>query len=664
MGLLASPGSKLLKRIRNLQHQLPELTGVKVVALASLSMIGLVLGLRHLGSLQPMELAAYDQMLRLRPDGGRDSRLLIVAITEKDIRQQKRWPMTDRALAEVLRQLQQHQPAAIGVDLYRNLPIEPGHSELLTELQKPNVIGIRSIDEIAGSPAPPQMPAKQIGFNDLVLDPDGVVRRNLLYAGETRPLLRSLSLRLSLLYLKQQGIEPGPSPINSQYMQLGQASYIPLHAQFGGYALEAKEAQGYQVLLNYRSPQKIARTVPISRILEGKFRPEWVKGKIVLIGTTAPSLKDVFLTPYSPALREGFKMPGVAIHAQSVSQILDAASGERPLFGHWPEEMELLWIAVWTGFGGFLGWSLRHPGILACGVTIALSTLFGSTVYCFLQSLWIPAIAPLGGFILTAAIVITYRSYQAQQQQQIVMKLLGQNTSPEIAKALWRGRDFLLKSGKLPGMRLTATMMFADIKDFSTISEQMPPEALLEWLNELLDVVAHEVVSREGIINKFTGDGFMAVFGVPMSRTHPIEEAKDAQQTVECALVLRDRLKVLNKAWKIRGLPTIQMRIGIYTGPVVVGSLGGKERLEYGVLGDSVNTAARLESCEKDRQVDDCRILIGYETLSYLENLFTVERWGPLALKGKEQLVDVYRVTGRNHSSHLTSPLPGQEANI
>ena len=263
-----------------------------------------------------------------------------------------------------------------------------------------------------------------------------------------------------------------------------------------------------------------------------------------------------------------------------------------------------------------------------------------------------PLAAPALGFLLCAGIVVTYRSYQAQQKQKIVMKLLGQNTSPQIAQALWQGRDRLLKSGKLPGIRLTATMLFADIKDFSSVSEQMLPEALLEWLNELLNAITQEAIDRQGIVNKFTGDGVMVSFCVPTGRLKEREVAEDARAAVACALAISDRLEAMNQSWQRLGLPAIQMRIGVFTGPVIAGSLGGKDRLEYGVIGDSVNIASRLESCEKHRQPTNCRILIGYETLVHLQGQFEVESWGLLALKGKQQMVDVYRVVGWRQDKH------------
>ncbi|WP_254721912.1 adenylate/guanylate cyclase domain-containing protein [Kovacikia minuta] len=138
----------------------------------------------------------------------------------------------------------------------------------------------------------------------------------------------------------------------------------------------------------------------------------------------------------------------------------------------------------------------------------------------------------------------------------------------------------------------------------------------------------------------------LAVFGVPINRITPVEVSQDAQLAIECALAMGERLQHLNEDWQRRGLPTAEMRVGIFTGPIVAGSLGGKDRLEYGVIGDSVNIAARLESYEKDRQMSLCRILIAKDTLIYLKDRFEVEPWGLLALKGKQQMVDVYRVLG------------------
>jgi len=641
---------RLLPPLRSLWSnliQLPESVRVPVaIAATSLSMTGLMVGIRHLGGLQSFEMVAYDQMVRLRSDLPADPRLLIVAITEADIQSQQRWPLTDKTLATVLQTLQRSHPRVIGLDLYRDLPQEPGHADLMEQLQQPNLIVITKLpdEEEIGVPPPPGVPEDRVGFNDIISDPDGVVRRSLLFADTEDATAYSFGLRVALAYLRAEGITPVAGRQDPTHLQLGQVEFSPLNSTSGAY--EAIDAQGYQILLNYRARRHLARQVTLTQVLQGQVDPDWVRDKVVLVGTTARSARDVFLTPYSPAEMQTPKMSGVVIHGQMISQILSGVLDGQPLFWCWSDGLEVLWIAGWAAIAGGIAWTIRHPLGLAISLAIALSALLGSGYALFLHQGWVPLVAPLLAQLLTAAGIVSYRGQQAYRQQQMMMRLLGQNTSPEIASALWKSRDRLLKSGKLPGKRLEATMLFTDIKGFSTLSEQLPPEALLEWLNEYLNVLSEEVRLRQGIINKFTGDGMLAVFGVPVNRTTPIEVADDARHAVDCALAIRARLASLNPLWQQQGLPTIQMRVGIFTGPIVAGSLGGRDRLEYGVIGDSVNIAARLESYDKTRQCDDCRILIACETLIHLQGKVAVEHWGMLELQGKHQKVDVYRVIG------------------
>ncbi|MGB7518357.1 MAG: adenylate/guanylate cyclase domain-containing protein [Spirulinaceae cyanobacterium] len=633
----------LTDKVKNSWDNLAEL---KIVTLGILLISSSLLGLRYLGYSQALELLAFDQLVRWQKDLPPDQRILLVTIAEEDLRQQKDWPIPDLTYAQVLENLQAWDAKVIGLDIYRDLPVEKGRTELIKQLQEPNVFAIRSIDIFKGTPAPPELPPEKVGFNDIPVDPDGVIRRNIIFAiPQGEEFLTSFALLLASAYLEDQDIKQEESEENPEYLQLGEATFIPLTPNSGGY--QNVDAGGYQVLFDYRNRHQVATEVSFDDVVLGNIDPDLVKDKIVIIGSTAPSLKDAMLTPYSRGLLASAQMPGVIIHAQSVSQILDAATGERPLRWFWSEWVEGLWIVAWVALGGVVGWLLRHPLSLTISAGVGLGILLSTATVVFFQAGWIPLASPAIGFFLTIGVAVTYQSYQDHQQHQMVMKLLGQNTSPEIANALWQGRDYLLKSGKLPGKKLTATTMFVDIKGFSTISEKMPPENLLNWLNELLDVMTREVIKREGAINKFTGDGLMAVFGVPLSHFHTEEIQTDAQHCVNCALAISDRLEEMNANWLRRGLPVIQIRIGIFTGAVVVGSLGGKDRLEYGVIGDSVNIAARLEGCEKDRQPSNCRILIAKETLVHLKEKVEVEAWGLIALKGKEQMVDVYRVTGR-----------------
>jgi adenylate cyclase len=629
--------------------------GVQAVLAFSLAIAGLVIVVEQVGWLEPLELRAYDRLIRLRPDQGADPRLLIVAITEADIQRLNQDTPSDQDVATVLTNLQRHQPQGIGLDLHRDVPQGSGKVALENRLQDPNLIAITKLsgEGEEGVPAPRAISPEQVGFNDLLIDPDGVIRRNLLFAGMEGKTYFSFSLRLALQYLRASGITPKPSGTNPEYMRLGDAVFVPLSRHSGGY--QHNDDRGYQVLLNYRSPSQIARQVTFAQVLDNEFDPAWVTDKIVLIGMTAASSKDLFYTPYSAGDRSNHQMAGVAIHAQKVSQILSAALDQRPLMWFWADWAEGVWIAGWAIAGSALAWRVRHPVALGLGIIRLLSLLTGACFAILLCQGWVPLISPALGLLVAAGITVTHRAQQAQRQQQMVMTLLGQNASPEIANALWAARDRLLQSGKLQGQKLVATMLFTDIKNFSTVAEEMSPEALLDWLNEYLEAMTQAIQVHHGIVNKFTGDGLLAVFGVPIPRNSDAEIAQDAYQAVACALTMGDRLNQLNQDWQQRGLEPVQMRVGIFTGPIVVGSLGGKNRMEYGVIGDSVNIAARLEGCAKERQPDVCRILIAQETLDYLQDSFQVESWGPMALKGKQQLVSVYRVI--NHTSTVPTPI-------
>jgi len=632
-------------------HVLP---GLQVIGLTSLTVTGLVIGAKQLGWLQPLELKAFDRMVRLQADQPQDDRLLIVGITEADIQAIARPTPTDAMLAEAIRILQQQEPRVIGLDLHRDVPQEPGNAELQEQLQSPRLFVITKLGEATDAvPPPPNVPPERIGFNDIPIDEDGIVRRSLLFASTQEDTFFSFALRLALFYLEQEGIRPQPTARDVNVMQLGSVEFPPLERTSGAY--EHLDDRGYQILLNYRARRDVARTVSLQQVLENQVPSDWIRDKVVLIGTTAPSAKDLFYTPFSAGEREEHQMAGVVVHAQMTSQLLTTVLEGQPLFQFWSSSQEWLWILAWASLAGGIAWMIRQPVVLGLSGAGLLVLLIGSCAVLFLQARWVPVVAPAIATLLSMGTVVANRAQQAHQQQKMVMTLLGQNTSPEIANALWQSRDRLLESGKLPGQRLVATMLFTDIRGFSRISEQMPPENLLEWLNEYLEAMTEEIQHHHGIINKFTGDGLLAVFGVPMPRLEEREVGEDAYRAVSCALAMGQRLQELNQGWQLRGFSEVEMRVGIFTGPVVVGSLGGRDRMEYGVIGDSVNTASRLESCAKDRQVDPCRILIAEQTLLHVNGHFEVEAWGPMALHGKEHHINVYRVLGYTQS--VTAPM-------
>ena len=147
---------------------------------------------------------------------------------------------------------------------------------------------------------------------------------------------------------------------------------------------------------------------------------------------------------------------------------------------------------------------------------------------------------------------------------------------------------------------LSATVLFTDLRNFSTVSEKLEAPQVMEWMNECMEALAHHIEDHNGFINKYMGDAIMAVFGYPMVSTDEAAIRKDAVNAVQCAIEMGNELRRLNEIWKKRMDANVQMRVGIYSGPAVAGCIGSTDRLEFTVMGNTVNTAARLESFDKD----------------------------------------------------------------
>ncbi len=387
------------------------------VLLASLIVTGAVWGVRQVGELEPWELAIYDRMVQLNPADSIGSRLLIVEVAESDIKAQNRWPLSDQTYAQALQALQRYQPRVIGLDILRDVPQEPGRAELLKQLRSPNVITITTLgeDPASGTPAPTGVPSDRIGFNDVVSDADDVIRRNLIFGDEGTTQFYSFALRLAEKYLAVEGITPQAPWNRYAAVPWGKAVFTPLRSTSGGY--QTVDANGYQILINYQAHQRLARRVRLTQVLQGDIKPEWVRDKIVLVGTTAPSIKDVFLTPYSAVAQGNPKEAGVLIHAQMVGQMVNAVLGEPLLFWYWPEWGEALWLWSWAIVGGALAWRIRHPVYLGVAVSGAVLILFGSTFGLFLLMGWVPFVPPAIALVTTSVGVISYFAYQAQQER-------------------------------------------------------------------------------------------------------------------------------------------------------------------------------------------------------------------------------------------------------
>lgn len=362
------------------------------------------------GRLQFLELLVYDYLVKLQPQQAIDSRLLVVGITEKDIANQKHWPLSDETIAELLINLEKFQPKVVALDLFRDIPHPPGHEALQKVLASDNVIvanQLPSSSEELGVAAPPNIPKERIGFVDLVIDPDNVVRRGLLGVGSSsgKRHFPSFALQTSLKYWADPKLALKFTP-NS--LSLGQTQINRLQADSGGYQLPASEVAGWQTLLRFRSPS-IVRQVSLTDVLNQKIDPQWIKGKIVLIGVTAPSGKDTFPTPYSSVQTRGFEMPGVILHSHLVSQILDLVSGEQRQWWFWSIGAEWAWLGLWSVIGGVLTWRMKQLRDFVFSLAIAVTSLWLICWWLFLQGGWIPFVPPLLGLFFSAVFTLAYK---------------------------------------------------------------------------------------------------------------------------------------------------------------------------------------------------------------------------------------------------------------
>lgn len=592
-----------------------------------------------------MELFAYDYFVRMERSGQPEDRVVLIGVTEDDIQRQGRWPLSDGTIADLFDRLEKAGARVIGIDIYRDLAVPPGHDRLQDAFGKyGNIIAVHKFggDGARGVGPPPALEGtERVGFNDVIIDRDGTVRRSLLFLDDGQSVYFSFPLRLALAYLAEDGVYPRPDETRPEWLKLGGVTIKPLEGSAGGYV--GADTRGYQTLLDFDSGDFSRYT--LTEALEGAIPPGKLKNKIVIIGVTAESVNDFFHAPYEKGGGAGGAVFGVELHAHAVSQFLRAALEGEELTSSLRDEIELGLIILCGLAGGLLGRFARSPWRFAMFLAAGVALLFLAGLAAFFNGVWTPMVAPATSWPASAAIVTAYVSSREKSQRALLMRLFSSFVSKDVAEDLWRHREHFLDSGRPKPQRLTATALFTDLKGFTTVSEKSEPKELMDWLNEYMEAMAALVADNGGIVNKYIGDAIMAVFGVPIPRESQAQMERDAVNAVKCAVAMRRELERLNKRWRAQGRPVAKMRVGIYTGPLVAGSVGGAERLEYTVIGDTVNTASRLESFDKDLAADsDCRILIGEATRNLIGNMFKVEKVGEVSLKGKKEKVTVYLV--------------------
>jgi CHASE2 domain-containing sensor protein len=391
-------------------------------ALPGLMVLALILVARMAGSLQFFEWVALDYFLRLRPPEATDDRILIVGIDEQDIHTVTQHPVPDQVLAQLLQTLSASKPSVIGVDLFRDLPVGTGKAELTQVLKdNPNIVAIeQTLPDRHGYTvsAPKNLPPEQVGAADVLPDGDGNLRRVFVLATDAQGYTkRALSFLLAETYLKQRGVSVENGYRDPDALRLENTEVTSFSPNLGGYV--GADPAGYQTMLNFRSGRRPFQMVSLRDVLNGRVSVEQIRDRIILVGMTAPSVKDVVKTTAvessHPDLVGGVEVSGVEIHAHAVSQIISAALDNRPLLNSLSEGWEYVWIIAWGMVGLSLGRLIRSPIKLLVLLGVMGVVLFGVCYGMVWLGWWIPLVPSFLALVLNGAGLTAALFYRHQQ---------------------------------------------------------------------------------------------------------------------------------------------------------------------------------------------------------------------------------------------------------
>ena len=656
----------------------------------------LALGVVYLAAPQLLtqaELTLYDQHMRLRGPRPPHPQVAVVAIDERSLREVGRWPWSRSVLGELVRKLHDAGAAAIGVDIILNEPERSGVVEAVDRLRerlgagaparlrdelerivadeshdqrlaaalaesgrvvlasyfnlaarptldpparegqplKSALAAFRNFEERglfppphaegANVPIPPLLQAAAgLGHVNMVADFDGSTRWEALvveHHGHYYPSLALETVRLAA------GIDPFAVRLDFGHsLDIGEAS-IPVDARA-------------RVLVDYAGPPQTFPHLSAVDVLRGRIPPERLRDVIVFVGATAEGTYDLRVTPFSPVF------PGVEKHATMAANILEDRFLVRPT---WVELVELTGIVL---FAFVLGWLLpRFRPAPSLAVTIALWGAFLLAIHLiFRQGLWLPMVYPSLAGGLTFVGVTIYRFFTEERQRLWIKRAFQQYVSPEVVERIVDDPGALRFGGETREL----TVLFSDVRDFTTFTERHDPQAVVQMLREYLTRMTDCVLRQRGTLDKYIGDAVMAIFGAPIALPD------HAARACATALDMAREMEELRQRWIAEGKEPFRIGIGVNTDPMVVGNLGSEQLFDYTVIGDGVNIGARLESLNKEYKTAHA-IIISESTYEAARDAIEARPLGEVTVKGKTRPLKVYELLGLK-SAALTSPAP------
>ena len=572
------------------------------------SLIGLAAALADAydlsGFLANNELKAVNEQFLLRGPRAPHAPVVIVTIDEDSfVELNMPWPWPRALHAKFVDIVSRGNPAAIALDVLFIEPSSRGPDDDLAFAKaiarSGKVVLAAGLGEVRDSgwiqkleklqPPLPELRAGAAAWGpvNIITDRDAFVRRGRLTVDFQDREYPGFDLQIYRL-AKAAGIPAAP---------------LPRHPEFW---------------INYAGPPDAFPRVAYSRIVSGEISPEVFKGQIVLVGATTQILQDVFPTPFAPFRT----MPGVLIHANILDTLLAGI----------PIRRAPGWVDIGLAMmaGGAAGWAATVFRPLAAFLLVsgaAVVYLAGTQATFRWGRLWMDALpVPL-------ALIVPYVGVVAKNfaQEQLEKRRLSRFFSPNVVQEIVRQKD----DAGLGARRRRMTVLFSDIRGFTSMSEKMEPEEVVTFLREYLTEMTEAVFRHGGTVDKYIGDAIMALYNVPF------EAADHPAQAVRTALEFQQRLEPLAERFAAKYGGSLRCGVGINTGDAVVGTIGSRQRLEYTAIGDTINLGSRLESITKDFNV---HVIISEATWLEVKDLFETRYLGEVTVKGKEIPVKIYTV--------------------
>ena len=559
---------------------------VKAFIVANL-MVLLLVPLREAGWLQGLELSWYDTLVTFFAGSQQSDRVVLVVTTEADINRFG-YPIRDNDLAAVLARVFAGGPKAVGVDLYRDLPMPPGSEELQAiQRAQDNLYWVFKLPDEGNIGIPPPPALRESGrevLADHVTDAGGVVRRALLLAADERTgsNWRAMGVSLAERYTGQ-----ALRPMDDD-LALGQGRIPLLNQPYGPYA--RVDAAGYQMLFDYRGGYRRFRQISFAEIID---RPELgaaLRDRIVLVGTAALSIKDNFATPFSTGWGGEGPLIGIALHAYLADQLIRLANGEsrNPV----PRPRMLDNVAIWIAAmaGAVLALLVWRVLVVLVALLLGLGLVGGVTAWGFgVAGLLLPGVPVALAWVLSAA-GCNFVMHSVGLRERIQLRRSFESyLDPRIINEMMLG-DTLPSFG---GEHREITAIFTDIAGFTTTAESLDAATVAGLLGDYFGVLTDAVVKNGGLVNDFIGDGLVVLFGAPM------HQPDHAERAVAAALAMDEAGQRFGAGLAARGIAWGRTRVGVHTGMALVGNIGTRGKLKYGALGDTLNTASRVEGLNK-----------------------------------------------------------------